>query len=70
MEEIAVGGFAIMTLIIVFIWLATLAFILCAGAFWVWMLVDCIETTPSEENQKLIWVLVVIFANWVGALIY
>lgn len=43
---------------------------LAAFAFWVWMLVDCLKFESSQGNDKLIWVLVLVFANWIGALIY
>ena len=39
-------------------------------AFWVWMLVDCITNESSEGNDKLVWVLVILFGSWIGALIY
>ena len=38
--------------------------------FWIWMLVDCIKNEPSEGNEKIIWVLVIIFTHWLGALLY
>lgn len=43
---------------------------LAALAFWIWMLIDCIKNEPSEGNDKLIWVLVIVLTNWIGALIY
>ena len=43
---------------------------LAAFAFWLWMLIDVITKCPSEENKKLIWILVVIFASTLGAIIY
>jgi hypothetical protein len=42
----------------------------CAFAFWIWMLVDCLKFESSEGNDKLVWVLVIVLTNWVGALIY
>ena len=39
-------------------------------AFWLWMLIDAIKHTPSENNLKLIWILVIILAGIIGALIY
>jgi len=39
-------------------------------AFWVWMLVDCATKEPSAGNDKVIWILVIIFTHWIGALIY
>jgi hypothetical protein len=39
-------------------------------AFWIWMLVDCATKEPSTGNDKVIWILVIIFTHWIGALIY
>ena len=39
-------------------------------AFWLWMLIDAIRNTPSKDNLKLIWVLVILFGNLIGALVY
>lgn len=46
------------------------SFVVATAVFWIWMLVDCATKEPSEGNDKLIWVLVIVFASWVGALIY
>ena len=43
---------------------------LLAIAFWIWMLVDCATKEPSAGNDKIIWILVIIFTHWLGALIY
>ena len=37
---------------------------------WVWMIVDCAVNEPSEGNGKVVWILVIVFTHWVGALIY
>lgn len=39
-------------------------------AFWIWMLYDCLVHEPSNGNDKIIWVLVIVFTNIIGALIY
>ena len=39
-------------------------------AFWIWMLVDCATKEPSQGNDKIIWILVIVLTNWIGALIY
>jgi hypothetical protein len=44
--------------------------VLLATVFWVWMLVDCASKEPSQGNDKIIWILVIIFTHWIGALIY
>jgi hypothetical protein len=38
--------------------------------FWIWMLIDAIKRKFKEDNEKLIWILVLLFANWLGAIIY
>jgi prolipoprotein diacylglyceryltransferase len=45
-------------------------FMLAALAFTIWMLIDAIKRVPSEENKKLIWILVIIFTGVIGAAIY
>lgn len=37
---------------------------------WVWMLIDCVTKEPSEGNDKIIWILVILFTHLLGALIY
>jgi len=62
--EAAGGAFAcVMSLVFGLVALA-------AFAFWLWMLIDVITKCPSEENKKVIWILVVIFAGIVGAIVY
>ena len=39
-------------------------------AFWVWMIIECATKEPSEGNDKLIWILVILLLNWLGALVY
>lgn len=61
-------GFAELILLLGFFLFAPLA-LLCF-VFWVWMLVDCALNEPSEGNDKLVWILIILFANFVGAIIY
>ncbi len=37
---------------------------------WIWMLVEVLTRETDEGNTRLIWVLVIIFTHWLGALIY
>jgi heme/copper-type cytochrome/quinol oxidase subunit 2 len=39
-------------------------------AFWIWMIIDCATKEPSEGNDKLVWIVIIVFAHIVGALIY
>lgn len=49
-----------------------LLFTLGVLAFWIWMIVDCAqrEFPPPNQNQKVVWILVIVLAGWIGALIY
>ncbi len=45
------------------------------GAFvlWIWALVDCIQVPDDslyQSGNKLIWVLVIVFASAIGAILY
>jgi len=44
--------------------------VLAIFAFWIWMLVDCATKESDQGNDKIIWILVIIFTHWLGALIY
>jgi hypothetical protein len=70
MHDQAVGMFAGLIGVVFFLIIGT--FVLAVIAFWIWMLVDCIqrEFPPKEQNAKIVWILVIIFAHWLGALIY
>jgi hypothetical protein len=39
-------------------------------AFWIWMLIDCVTKESSEGNDRLVWVIVVVFTHIIGAAIY
>ena len=52
---------------LILIWL-----IIVIGMFvlWIWTLIDCIKNEPAEGNERIVWVVVIAAANWIGALIY
>ena len=39
-------------------------------AFWIWMLVHAITNDGLTDIEKLIWVIVILFTHFIGALIY
>lgn len=45
-------------------------FFLAASVFWIWMLLDAIKHCPGRENLKLVWVLVILLTNILGAVLY
>ena len=38
--------------------------------FWIWMLIHAITNKGLSDGEKIVWVLVIIFVHFVGALIY
>jgi len=44
--------------------------LLAAIVFWLWMLVDCAMNEGDEGNTRLIWVLIIIFVHFIGAVLY
>jgi hypothetical protein len=38
--------------------------------FQIWMIVDVVTKCPDRDNTKLVWLLIVILAGWIGGLIY
>ena len=47
-----------------------LSSVMAAGltVLWVWMIVDC--ATKEKGTNKIVWILVIVLAHWIGALIY
>lgn len=46
-----------------------------AVVFWVIMIIDVVQRKEDEfpnktENEKLIWLLIVLLTSWIGALVY
>jgi Phospholipase_D-nuclease N-terminal len=41
-----------------------------AAIFWIWILIDCLTKEPADTNDKVAWVLVILSAPLIGALIY
>ena len=58
------GGFGILLALL----LTPIA--LCAFAFWIWMLVHAATNKGLTDTEKLMWVLIIVFVHFIGALIY
>jgi hypothetical protein len=54
----------------IFAFLVLGVIVLAAFAFWIWMLIHAITNKGLRDTEKLIWVLVVLFLHFIGALIY
>ena len=38
--------------------------------FWLWMLLDCVMKESNQGNDRVVWVLVILLANFLGAVLY
>ncbi|MGV8142371.1 MAG: PLDc N-terminal domain-containing protein [Candidatus Pacearchaeota archaeon] len=39
-------------------------------AFWIWMIIDCAKRHFRNDIEKIIWIIVIVIAGWIGALVY
>lgn len=40
------------------------------SAFWIWMVIDCVQRDFEDKNEKVIWILILLFIQIIGALVY
>jgi low temperature requirement protein LtrA len=38
--------------------------------FWLWMLIDCFQRKFKNDAEKIVWVVLIFFLTWVGAIAY
>lgn len=39
-------------------------------AFWIWMIVDCAKRKFKNDIEKIVWIVVIVLAHWIGAFVY
>lgn len=70
MATIDVGaGMILMMMAMMFVWLIGLVLSVAGFIFWILMLVDCVKRR-MDSNEKIVWVLILVFTNIIGALAY
>jgi len=69
-SSIMVAAFAAIPILFILLWLVFAVFILAVLVFWVFMLVDCIKRNFETENEKILWILILVLTHWIGAIIY
>jgi len=60
----------LLTMILLALPLIALGFGLLATIFWILTIIDCAVNEPSTGNDKIIWIIVIVFTHLLGALIY
>jgi hypothetical protein len=43
---------------------------LLGAIFWLWMLMDCVTKESNQGNDRVVWVLIILLTNIIGALMY
>lgn len=51
-------------------WIVIIGLFIGLFIFWIMMIVDVSQRKFSEQNQQLVWILVVVLASYIGAIIY
>ena len=51
-------------------WLLFMGLFVIGFILWILMLIDCLKREFPHENDKVMWILVLVLANWLGAVIY
>ncbi len=52
------------------VWIFCILLGLAFFAFWLWALIEIITKETDNQNMRLIWILVVIFAHGIGGILY
>ncbi len=61
---------AIAGILIVLFILFIIALVIASTAFWIWMIVDVAQRNFEKENDKIIWLLIILLVGFIGAVVY
>ncbi len=61
------AGFIILYLVMVIV---LIGIMIAAFVFWIWMLVDCAKRKFRKENEKVVWILIIVLVGLIGSIIY
>ncbi len=64
---LAAGGFVLFFFVI---FIAIFVLSILAMIFWIFMIVDAAKRKFNNENDKTLWILVVVLAGVIGAIVY
>lgn len=46
------------------------AVLLALSIFWIWAILDCARYESPDDNDKIVWILIILLLHWLGALLY
>lgn len=70
MANTVLAGMAGAAMLFFLIWIVFFAIGIFAFVFWILMIVDVAKRNFKNENDKIMWILIVILTGIIGALIY
>lgn len=47
-----------------------ISIVVIGAILWIWALVDCIRWKHVDRKSRAIWLVVILFFTWIGALVY
>jgi predicted metal-binding membrane protein len=50
--------------------LVWIVFGIAALVLWLWALIDAIQNPALDPTMRIVWILVILLTNWIGAVIY
>ena len=56
--------------LIILLFFVVLAFAIFLIIAWIWMIVDCVQRKFKSESDKIVWILVLLFLNLIGLILY
>lgn len=66
----AMAGIAGFFIVMLLIWLAIIGLAILAFVFWIFMVIDVAKRKFKNDNDKILWILVIVLAGIIGAIIY
>jgi prolipoprotein diacylglyceryltransferase len=70
MNELMTGAFGALTIFFIFIYMLLFLCSIFAFIVWILMLVDAATRTFPGENDKLMWILIIVLVGFIGAVVY
>jgi hypothetical protein len=66
------GGIAAILFMVFFgfLWLIFFAVAILGTIFWIFMIVDVAKRKFKNDNDRVVWILIVVLLHWIGALVY
>jgi hypothetical protein len=68
--EGSVFAFFVVVIVSFMIFLTIFSVIIFLIVFWILMIVDCAKRDFKKDDERVVWILILVFLGWIGAIIY